>query len=271
MLNNIIFDRVLATSNLRNGRPRIVFLHLPRTGGTALAKDILFPNFPRSSRSHVNYGHDLKPQAGADDPLRWSEAKRRRIRLLAGHMPLGLPQHFPGPSEFVTLLRDPVPRTISDYYYCHRNPTNPAHEMARKLSLIQFVERGYGLSHNCYARWLSNASYGTHFSTEHEMLHAARKNLTTFTLVGITEWFDISVRRICERYQLTQGPLSAVNRNDATPHGNDISGEERRVIIRHNELDRLIYEEAREQFLNDNARTGLDRAGTDTVERAAHT
>jgi hypothetical protein len=270
MLNNI-FDRILAPSNLRNGMPRIVFLHLPRTGGTALAKDILFPNFPRTRWCHVNYSHDLKPQGGADDPLRWSEAKRRRIRLLAGHMPLELVHHLPGPSESVTLLRDPVSRTISDYHYCHRNPTNPAHEMARKLSLIQFVERGYGLSHNCYARWLSNASYGTLFSTEPEMLQAARKNLATFTLVGITEWFDMSARRICERYQLSQGPLSAVNRNDATPHGNDISAEERRVIIRHNELDRLIYEEAREQFLNESARSGLDRAGTDTVERAAHT
>ena len=62
-----------------------------------------------------------------------------------------------------------------------------------------------------------------------------------------------------------------MNRNDATPHGNDISAEERRVIIRYNEFDRLIYEEAREQFLNDSARTGPDRAGTDTLERLSHT
>jgi hypothetical protein len=103
------------------------------------------------------------------------------------------------------------------------------------------------------------------------MLEAARKNLATFTFVGITEWFEMSVRRICERYQLTQGLLSAVNRNDATPQGIDISAEERRVIIRYNELDRLIYEEAREQFLNDSARTALDRAGADTLERSAHT
>ncbi|HLN00099.1 MAG TPA: hypothetical protein VK335_12495 [Bryobacteraceae bacterium] len=103
------------------------------------------------------------------------------------------------------------------------------------------------------------------------MLQAAQKNLATFALVGITEWFEISVRRICERYQLTQGPLSAVNRNDATPQGKGISAEERRVIIRHNELDRLIYEEAREQFRNHTFQTTLGRAEPDTLERPVHT
>ena len=250
---------------------RIVFLHLPRTGGTALAKDILLPNFPRSRWCHVNYGSDLRAQDGADDPLQWSVAKRRRIRLLAGHMPLELPHHFPGPSESVTMLRDPVARTVSDYHYCRQNPSNPAYEMARNLSLIQFVERGYGLTHNCYARWLSNASYGTRFSGEHEMLQAARTNLATIALAGITEWFEISVRRICERYRLKEAPLSTANRNDATPRGIHISAQERRIIMRHNELDGVLYEEARKQFVIESARTTPNRAGTATLERPAYT
>lgn len=270
MLNKIL-DGIRGTSDLRHGRPRIVFLHLPRTGGTALAKDILFRNFPRSRWCHVNYDHDLRPQAGADDPLRWTAARRSRIQVLAGHMPLGLAEHFPGRSESVTMLRNPIKRTVSDYCYCHRNPANAAHEMARKLSLVEFVERGYGLTHNCYARWLSNAIYGTRFSTEDEMLEAARKNLGTFTLVGITEWFEMSVRRICERYQLTEGPLSAVNRNDETSKEIQISAEERRVIVRCNELDGLIYEEARVRFRNDTARMAVDRGGTDTLEQPAYT
>jgi hypothetical protein len=41
--------------------------------------------------------------------------------------------------------------------------------------------------------------------------------------------------------------------------------------VRHNELDRVIYEEARQQFLNDSAWNALDRAGTDTLERPAYT
>ena len=70
----------------------------------------------------------------------------------AGHMPLELTRHFPGPFESATMLRDPVARTVSDYYHCRQNPANPAHEVARNLSLVEFVEQGYGLTHNCYAR-----------------------------------------------------------------------------------------------------------------------
>ncbi len=269
MLNDIL-DRVGINSILRNGRPRIVFLHLPRTGGTALAKDILFPNFPRSRWCHVNYGHDLQPQGGAEDPLQWTDAKRRRIWLLAGHMPLELAHHFTGPREFITLLRDPVARTVSDYFYCRRDATNPAHQIAQSLSLAQFVEGGYGLTHNCYARWLSNAGYGTSYATENDMLQAALKNLATFAEVGITESFDASARRICERYGLIQYSLSTANRNEATPPEVHISKEERAVIARYNELDRVIYENARRRF-PDAAQASPDRAASDTLDRVAHT
>ena len=40
--------------------------------------------------------------------------------------------------------------------------------------------------------------------------------------------------------------------------------------MRHNELDRVIYEEAREQYRNRYSRA-VDRAGTDTLERPVYT
>jgi len=81
----------------------------------------------------------------------------------------------------------------------------------------------------------------------------------------------MSVRLICQRYQLTERPLLAANRNGATPHGKRISAEERRVITRYNELDCLIYEDARKQFGNVTVQTALGRAESDTLERPVHT
>ena len=248
--------------------PRIVFLHLPRTGGTALAKDILFLNFPRSRWCHVNYSRDLTPLGGADDPLQWAESKRGRVLVMAGHMPFGIAERFPGPSEYVTLLRDPISRTVSDYHYCRENPSNPAYPVARKLSLIEFVERGYGLTHDCYTRWLSNATYGSEFANDGEMLRAAQTNLASFAVVGITERFDESVRRICERYRLHRRPLSAVNRNEATPSGAEITAEERCVIVRYNALDQVLYEDCRKRFGVGGPQA---RDQTDTLDLSAHT
>lgn len=232
-----------------DSRPRIVFLHLPRTGGTSLAKDILFPNFAESRWCHVNYGTDLQPLAGAHDPRAWSERRRRRVQLLAGHMPISFARQFPGRSEFVTLLRHPITRTVSDYYFCRRSPSNPAYEAAQKMSLVEFVERGYGMAHNCYARWLSEAAYGTVYRSDDDMLRCAQTNIAAFSVVGITELFEESVRRICQRFGLTQYPASKINRNDATPHGKGISAEERRVLSRYNALDLVLYEDCRTQFL----------------------
>jgi len=266
-----IFRDLSRISGERRTQPRIVFFHLPRTGGTAIAKDILFPNFPRSQWCHVNYGVDFQPLGGAQHPLAWTKSKRARVKLLAGHMPFGLTRHFPGPSEYFTMLRDPVQRTISDYYYCRRALCNAAHEEARKLSLIEFVRRGLGLTHNCYARWLSNAIYGTEFRSKNEMLEAARANLSLFAFVGLTEMFDASVSRICERFRLLRSPLSIVNRNQATPAGNSLSSEERRTIIHCNELDHVLYEDCRRRFLAEAAETEPVRAIAATVGPEPHT
>jgi hypothetical protein len=231
-----------------NSRPRIVFFHLPRTGGTALVKDILFANFPKSRWCHVNFGSDVQSLAGAHDPLTWPAGRRRRIGLLAGHMPFGFAKHFPGPSEYVTLIRDPIARVISDYYFCRTNPSNPAHEAAATLSLREFVERGYASSQNCYARWLSNAAFGATFRDPDEMLREALNSLSQFDFIGITEQFDLSVERLCQRYRLVRRATSEVNRNDATPEARHVSEEEREAIRHFNALDLVIYEECQKRF-----------------------
>jgi len=228
--------------------PRIVFFHLPRTGGTSLSKDTLFPNFSKSRWCNVNFAPDIEPLHGAHDPLKWPEWRRKRIRLLAGHMPFGFAKHFPGPSEYVTLIRDPIARTISDYYFCRKHPSNPAHEAATTLSLVEFVERGYGFSQNCYARWLSNEPFGAKFRDADEMLQQAMTNLSQFSFIGITEQFDVAVRRLCQKYGLVPHATTSVNRNAATPKTRHVSAEEYGVLRRANALDLVIYKECWRRF-----------------------
>ena len=228
--------------------PRIVFLHLPRTGGTALVKDIFFAHFPRSRWCHVNYAPDMKPLSGAHDPLAWPAWRRKRVGFLAGHMPFGLARHFPGRSEYITLVRDPISRTVSDYHFCRKNPSNPAYEAATALSLQEFVARGYGSSRNCYARWLSNAAFGAKFHNQNEMLREALRNLSQFSFIGITESFDLSVTRLCERYGLDPHASSEVNRNAATPEAGTLTTGELEVLRESTALDQVIYGECRKRF-----------------------
>ncbi|HKW97889.1 MAG TPA: hypothetical protein VJN43_09140 [Bryobacteraceae bacterium] len=261
-----MLNRLAAAAALRlkpGPHCRIVFFHLPRTGGTSLAKDVLFPNFPESRWCHVNFGPDMRPIGGAHDPLSWPAWRRRRVRLLAGHMPIGFADHFAGASEYITLMRDPISRTVSDYYFCRKHPSNPAHEAAVNLSLSQFVEKGYGFSHNCYARWLSNAAFGAGFRGPDAMLEKAMENLSKFSFVGITENFEISVERLCRRYCLVPHAAGRANRNDATPQRQELSSGEREIIRHFNALDLVIFraalrlDTARGRFEHKKASMGL--------------
>ena len=255
----VMLNRIrLCLESLRVGEhagPRIVFLHLPRTGGTALVKDIFFANFPRSRLCHVNYGADMQAIDGAHDPLAWPAWRRKRVGFLGGHMPFGFAKHFPGRSEYITLLRDPISRTVSDYHFCRNNPSNPAYEAATALSLREFVERGFASSRNCYARWLSNAVFGAKFHNQDEMLREALHNLAHFSVIGITELFDLSVARLCQKYGLAARAYSVDGRNAATPEARSMTPKELEVLREANTLDQVIYDECRRRF------AGIDTAG----------
>jgi Sulfotransferase domain len=227
---------------------KLCFFHLPRTGGTALREDILFRNFRGWQICSVNYDPQLRAFEGAHDALRWSRLRRAGIRILAGHMPYGFTDRFPGRFDYITLLRNPIARAASDYHFSRKTHTNSASSAARQLSLAEYVDRNYGQSNNCYARWLSNAVFGAAYSSETEMLNAALRNLSQFSFIGITEEFETSVQQLCLKYGLTQYGTTAQNRNDATPLDLKLSSEEVRAIERGNELDLAIYQHAcREQ------------------------
>jgi galactose-3-O-sulfotransferase len=243
---NSRFLDLFSLSRVPSTVPRLIYVHLPRTGGTALKRDILFPNFPRRW-CEVNYSPDLMPLGGAQDLLSWPPARRNKVRVVAGHMPFGLGEQLEGSSDYITILRDPILRVVSGYHFCRNNPDNPAHLSARELPLAEFVRQGCGQSQNCYARWLSNRVFGTQFSSDEEMLAVAMQNLARFSFVGITERFDESVRRLCTKYGLVQHTTSTCNRNSHTPTDVCLSREEE-IISAWNVLDLQIYRTYRQLF-----------------------
>ena len=73
--------------------PRLIFLHLPRTGGTTLIYEHLFPGVPLDERYHANYDENMR-EIGGDDPRSWPITRRNHLRFLVGHMPFGLADLF---------------------------------------------------------------------------------------------------------------------------------------------------------------------------------
>jgi len=59
-------------------------------------------------------------------------------RLFSGHLTGGFADFLGLPLKIVTLLRDPVQRSISHYAHVRRDPSSPFHALAQGLSLREF-------------------------------------------------------------------------------------------------------------------------------------
>ncbi len=111
-------------------RERIVFVHLPKAGGTSF-RTWLQVHFQPANRSWF-YHHRLKPPTG------WFTDNHLVASFESGHEPaLSMLGGARVNATVVTILRDPTSRLLSYYYYSHQTKKNDAYKFA---SFEQFVD-----------------------------------------------------------------------------------------------------------------------------------
>ena len=170
---------------VRMARACVVFVHVPKTGGTSLG-GVLRRQYRPTNTIHFS---------SLDKPLNEFEGipygERVRANLVWGHMHFGVDRWLPQPTEYVTVLRDPVARVWSLYNYITREPRHPLHQevVDSGMTLTEFVESDIDLKQleNGQTRQLSGQQ-GMEVGREH--LDLAIKNLRRCAVVGTTEQFD---------------------------------------------------------------------------------
>lgn len=168
----------------------VIFLHIPKTAGTTLIK-VLDRHYP----AHRVYSLGLDAHAAVKAFKMLPLAERQQIRLLRGHMPFGLHSDLPQPSTYVTVLRDPIERVISEYYFILRTPQHYLYDVVvkNKMSLKALLESEVALMMNDgQTRLLSGVwgeiGFGDCSAAD---LALAKQNLSQhFSVVGLTERFD---------------------------------------------------------------------------------
>jgi len=88
----------------------VIFFHIHKTGGQTLA-GVLHRQYPRGTVLDLW----LQRPETIDAFLALPEAERAKLRALTGHMPFGFHRYFPQGARYVTILRDPVKRFLSEY------------------------------------------------------------------------------------------------------------------------------------------------------------
>jgi hypothetical protein len=227
---------------------RLIFVHLGRTGGTTMRQEVFY----RCAGPAAVWWTDGKEPGARGGPVEELLALPRRelakLRVITGHLPFGLRDRLPWPESWhvAVFLRDPVARTVSEYYQVRSSASNPAHEAGLRYPLEEFVRRNYGLSNNGMCRMLSDACYGRTFDSPEAMYRQAVRNAEACSVVGVTEFYHESLLRLCRMFGWPVPPVG--RRHACTPKGRALSERERRTILAANELDRVLYEEFRGRF-----------------------
>ena len=221
----------------------VIFLHVPKTAGTTLNRLIEWeypffemysvdPVFFRWSASHL-----------------WQLPARRlkRTRMFKGHMLFGLHKILPQPATYITVLRDPIDRVISAFYFMRSYVLHPLYWKFKRenWTLEDFVRRSP--RENVQSKILAGAEYNSPCTDE--VFEQAKENLFGhFSVVGLSERFEESLALMKLRFGWKLQHYSSFNVTHARPKKRDLPQSTLDLIVEKNSFDLALYQWAAKLF-----------------------
>lgn len=241
----------------------VIFLHIPKAGGMTLNR-ILEQRYPREQIYSLERE---KPRQAIERFKALPESERARYRLLKGHVLYGLHEAVPRPSMYITILRDPVERVISQYYYARSRPDHYLYSRLNQkgMTLYEYVARNVTpeISNQQTGMLAGQGVAERHTPLTGESLARAKHNLKThFRVVGLTEEFDTSLLLLQRAFGWKLPLYLRENVTSEKPRGAQIDSRARELLAERNALDAEIYAFARELF-EAQCRAYGDRLGAD--------
>lgn len=155
---------------------------MPKVGGSTMSTILRRQYKPHEVDSHY-LTEDLSKKL--------TKLNHESIKVIHGHYYYGLHQHFKRPYSYFTILRDPIDRTVSLYYYL-RSIEGKDYDKYREMTLQQFVENK--IEANIQTILLAGED-------GKESLLKAVRNLTKMCdVVGTTDQFNETLYLLKKRY-----------------------------------------------------------------------
>ena len=218
--------------------PLLIFVHIPKTAGTTVSY-VMWRQFPRGQAI------DLNASTVEEARQRWNAIEpeqRARVRCIRGHLPFSPELFAPRVTRFFTILRDPVQRAVSEYYYGLTSPRRLLYAplVRSRMTLDQFVRSDLAAQvFNGQTRMLAGAHAD---ATPRALLDLAIANLQKhMAVVGITERLDGTLL-LCRAVLGWRSVIyRRVNVTRWRPPLEAISPATLSAIERGNSLDRELY------------------------------
>ncbi len=143
-------------------------------------------------------------------------SERDRFRCILGHIQFGLHGCLNHPARYISFVRDPVRRVISNYYQHQRMVA--ANELdGEKLTLEEYLELRPDVLDNFQSRFISGLDLNT--SSPKERYKKALANIDQYySFVGVVERFDESLLILAKMYNwphITYEKLNTTARSDS--------------------------------------------------------
>jgi hypothetical protein len=227
---------------------RYFFVHVQKTAGTALLRRMkhafgtraIYPDDSDGSPPDSVLVHEHLAERFA--------ARRDEIRVITGHFPLCVAEMLDADFTTLTVLREPVERTLS-YLRHHRVLLTED----RDLPLVEIYEdpfRFQGLVHNHMVKMFAltpdtmTAGVLTPVRFERHHLELAKERLATVDVVGVQERFEEFCAELERRFGWDLGPAMFANRTEPV----EVSDAFRDRIAEDNALDIELFEFARDEL-----------------------
>tara|TARA_B110000037_G_scaffold74060_1_gene88866 strand:+ start:122 stop:943 length:822 start_codon:yes stop_codon:yes gene_type:complete len=225
----------------RKPKENIIFLHLPKAGGTTL-RQIFYKQYSHLKSNEIFTVNRTKETYKFLD---LSDDEKNKIKLLVGHFPFGLHKSMNEYKtyKYISFLRNPINRTVSAYNYAK---TTKGHDYFKKInenkmSLEDYVdELSLPWLNNGQTKFIAGMQDFKIDCTE-EIFKIAIKNITQhFLYVGLLEKYDESLLILKNELSL-QTPYYS-RKNETKTIKNEIGEDEKTKITQHNIFDIRLYE-----------------------------
>lgn len=227
-----------------------IHLHIPKTGGTTL-RDII----QRQYRSEKIL---MIPKLEESENIlkEVSTSQINQLKLIQGHLKYGIHNHFHRRAKYFAIIRDPINRVLSTYYYVLSQKNNPQNLSTsnNQMTIYDFVQSGVNpFLINGQTQLISGKTgeIDNPIIESEELFSLAKENIENdFLFLGITEMFDETILILKNMLGWHMPYYSIANRTKKKPNYDAVNPTIISFIKEHNQLDIKLYNITKTSLLN---------------------